>query len=421
MAINLRADFRTPLIEKLTEILSRVDIRNNSFLDHDPFYELSDLDEKLEKKNTWKTIDDFIGDSPLTDFFFEVLSEEIQKTRKYDSKIEPFHLTKIEEYRDPSSLADRLLKDFESLPREFKLFIELPIYEFKEILRTDRFELSNSLSLVCPNQEFELAFPPPVYQPRIRRLSFIFPAPETEPKLSWNDYYIYCEITVQGFIGIYEDTSPIKRASFLLRAFCGLSLALQLFEIGYAFNVEDTYIKVYEKSGDGWNAKKPRLLPTELVQGLEKFNPHEEYKAIRLINKRPKQVLSILKGLFSNEQENERLLRAAQWYFDSYCGDNELLSFVKSTICLEMLLGEKKVSDLIGIMELLRNRCAYFIGSNHSEREEILKDFNEIYSTRSQIVHSGKNRLTKLERRSLYKLRRLCARVIRKEISLSMN
>lgn len=419
----LRDDFRSALIEKLIDVLSRTKLDNNFFLDSAAFYDLADFDKKFAKKPIGELIQSYVSDSPIMDFLFEVLSEEIQQTRKYDSNVESLPLTEIEEYRDLSSLVERLVKDFESLPRSYKLFIKLPTWGLKDVLETERFELSTALSLISPSQEFSSTFPPPIYAPRRRpKFSFFFSSKEREQRLDWEDYYIYCEIAVQGFIGIYEDTSPLKRASFLVRAFCGLCLVLQLFETGYTvYPAEDVYLKVYEKIGDKWNTKKPRLLPTEFVQGLEKLSLHESFSPYQGILKRPKMILATLKKLFSNEQENEKLLRAAQWYFDSYCGDNELFSFVKATICLELLLGEKKLSEKTGVVELLRTRCAYLIGLSQKDREQIEQDFTEIYTTRSNIVHNGKDKLTKLEKTSLYKLRRLCARVIKKEIQLTLS
>jgi hypothetical protein len=418
MAMTLRDDFRTPLIEKLIGVLSRVVVDNNFFLKSDAFYELDELQEKLEKKPVGKLGQEYVSDSPLIDYFFESLSEEFQRARKYELNTPTMSLTDIEEYKDPASLAERLVAEFESLPREYKLFIKLPVYGLPDLLGTERVVLADTLSLIRVTEEVESTFPPPIYEPRRPLKIFQFSQPRDET-LPWQNHYTYCEITSQGFIGIYEDTSPIKRAGFLVRAFCGFALALQLFEILFPSSAEDAYLRVYESSGDNWTAKKPRRLSTELVHGLERLRLHESYKGLAgAVKPRPLQSLNVLKRLFSKEKENERLLRAAQWYFDSYCGDNELLSFIKATICLEIILGDKKVTDIIGIMELLRNRCAYLIGGSHEEREQILNDFNEIYSTRSKIVHSGQNTLTRLERRSLFKLRRLCARVIRKEISL---
>jgi hypothetical protein len=83
------------------------------------------------------------------------------------------------------------------------------------------------------------------------------------------------------------------------------------------------------------------------------------------------------------------------------------------------LLGDKRASQEIGgLGQLLRNRCAYLIGNSYQHRSELLRDFDKIYDVRSQIVHSGKNKLTADERRLFHQLRSMCASVICKEISL---
>jgi hypothetical protein len=44
---------------------------------------------------------------------------------------------------------------------------------------------------------------------------------------------------------------------------------------------------------------------------------------------------------FSAGDQNNRMLLAGQWLFDSYIGHNELLSFVQTMIALEILLEDK--------------------------------------------------------------------------------
>jgi hypothetical protein len=87
-------------------------------------------------------------------------------------------------------------------------------------------------------------------------------------------------------------------------------------------------------------------------------------------------------------------------------------------IVLEILLGDKNISEEIGLGELLRNRLAYMVGSSHQDRTKLLEDFSSIYRVRSQIVHSGKHRLTVEERSLFWKLRWMCRRVMAKELEL---
>lgn len=69
----------------------------------------------------------------------------------------------------------------------------------------------------------------------------------------------------------------------------------------------------------------------------------------------------------------KKLRNACCWLFDSYCGENELLSFVQATITLEILLGDKSESDKVGLGSLLKNRCAYLLGKTSKERNIILR------------------------------------------------
>jgi hypothetical protein len=107
-----------------------------------------------------------------------------------------------------------------------------------------------------------------------------------------------------------------------------------------------------------------------------------------------------------------------QWLFDSYCTTNELLAFVQTAVAMEILLGDKRTSDLIGIGELLSNRCAYLIGASYNQRQEILDELKKIYDVRSQIVHRGKSRLKHTERELFSTLQWMCHRVIQEEVRL---
>ena len=94
------------------------------------------------------------------------------------------------------------------------------------------------------------------------------------------------------------------------------------------------------------------------------------------------------------------------------------MCFVQTVVVLEILLGEEKASDDISLGALLKNRCAYFISDTLEERENILKDFSEIYKVRSLIVHSGKQEFSTRERVLFRHLQDMCERVIREEVRL---
>jgi hypothetical protein len=99
--------------------------------------------------------------------------------------------------------------------------------------------------------------------------------------------------------------------------------------------------------------------------------------------------------------KSKPIILASQWLFDSHTGHDEL-SYVQAMVVLEILLGDKAMSDEIGLGRLLGNRCAYLIGVNHEQRSELLRRFSDIYAVRSEIVHRGKHRLNVKERGLLH-------------------
>ncbi len=421
MTLSLPPKIREPLANKLADILSRIQVSNNWFPDHRLFSELAELEEGWQKKQPqlWERCEEFISDRPLTDVFLEVLTEELMVSQTYDFATNKKPLSSFAEYRDTRAVAERLIKDFESLPREYKCFVKLPLFNFQEILGEKQYVLSESLSLIFHDEQHDRTFPAAPFDPPTREFKLVSFGPrDEEHKLIWLDDFPYFQVSVSGFIGGGEETSPLRQVSFLIRSFCGLALALGLIETTFLKWPLEAYLAVYEKCETQWTPKKARTLPTELVQGLERLRLHEGFSNSLIAKRAFKQVLEKLRFVFQAEKQNEKLLRAAQWYFDSYCGDSELLAFVKATICLEIILGDKNLANVVGLGKLLSNRCAYLISTSQKERDEILEQFDRIYDTRSHIVHRGKDRLTNSERDTLFTLRWLCSRVLRKEIEL---
>jgi hypothetical protein len=128
--------------------------------------------------------------------------------------------------------------------------------------------------------------------------------------------------------------------------------------------------------------------------------------------------LADMQIVFTSGPKADSLILASQWMFDSHTGHDELLNYIQAMVVLEILLGDKAVSDEIGLGQLLSNRCAYSIGDSHEDRKLILQYFKDIYRIRSEIVHRGKHRLTAEEGALFSRLRWMCRRVIQNEVHL---
>jgi hypothetical protein len=250
-------------------------------------------------------------------------------------------------------------------------------------------------------------------------------------KRKWNQETSYLQLDTEGLIGRYSGATPSEDATSSLKAFFGLCLALHFLRtkqakegtLGALLGVGTTaksYLIVHKHEDDKWVVWTTLELPRDISETLNNFEVNDFDGRIdaQNIGSWISNRLQLISSAFRNASKAEKVLLAGQWLLDSYIGKNELLSFVQTMVAMEILLGEKAKSDIIGIGELLRNRCAYLIGESHSEREQILDDFNKIYDVRSRIVHRGKSNLARDERVLFGKLQRICQRVITKELEL---
>jgi len=131
-----------------------------------------------------------------------------------------------------------------------------------------------------------------------------------------------------------------------------------------------------------------------------------------------KENLEILKNILdSNDEYVEAIKTASEWYFEGLCTENETFKLVKYMIAIESLLGDPKKEDRI--KDRLSDRCAYLLGNNQKERDEIKKTFEDIYEIRSKIIHRRSTRLEEENIQLLNEAEKLVEKVIRKEIEQS--
>lgn len=377
-----------------------------------------------ERGPTRDNLAQYIGETPVFEFVYEVLAKELHENQKYDSETPSSQLVEISEYKDPEATANRLVDLFVTLPWEYTLSIKFE-NEFSELFSESikQYELTDSLRIVTPNDEFIKAFPlKSGIEARDRSVSGLGLLSILQDP-TWDENASYLQIETSGFIGHYGDTTPLDDSISVLKQFCGLGIALRLFEINYTYKTSPVKSKFYihQKVANKWIIEKSQDLESSVSETFSDLVINSLNGQLDTNDKKlgwVKSRLNSFKNVFSNQSKAQKVLLGSQWLFDSYCGKNELLSFVQTTVVLEILLGEKTVSDLMGLGELLRNRCAYLIGSSHDERKEILSDFKVIYDVRSKIVHRGKSRLTNHERTLFSKLQWMCRRVIQEEVKL---
>lgn len=228
----------------------------------------------------------------------------------------------------------------------------------------------------------------------------------------WDDpASVFLQVEEEGFIGPYGFSVPEQESRRTFRALLGLGIALGAFEVKRRTTLEHRKLSIYvhRRSDQGWRVENRLDLNEEESRA---------FQGTSLSAAIPPNWLEDMRAVFSSGEKASSVVLASQWLFDSYTGSDQLLNFVQAMVVLEILLGEKAVSDKIGLNELLANRCAYLVSNSHDERSAILRDFREIYNVRSHIVHQGKHRLSMNERVLFGKLHWLCRRVLSREVAL---
>ena len=426
MSLGLHKDCLKRLSEQIAKDLHWLNVKNRMFLENWSISFLRHIDSTLPKQKPGKDkIEQYVSDTPVSDFVYESLSKELHQEQEYDSEAESASITQLDGYKDSAAVAERLVQAFESLPWEYSLAIKLDNKfgeSFAKTLKT--FVINDSFAILTPDEDFKNQFPIQTgSESKPEGLGSLMALLSNVAQPSWNDALSYLCIKTCGFIGYYGETNPLRESTSVIKAFCGIGIALRLFRVNYTYRYSPVKacFTIHRHAGNAWTLERTHDLTSDFSEAfscLETDNLEGQIKTDEEQTRWSENRLKLISSVFTHAHEAEKILLASEWLFDSYCGSNELLSFVQTVVAMEILLGDKAVSDLMGLGELLRNRCAYLIGKSQKQRDDILNDFKRIYDLRCQIVHRGKSRLTEHERNLFYDFRRLCQSVIREEIAL---
>lgn len=422
MPLNLHEGCKKHLKNQVAQALSSVKIKNLSFLDYPSFDEVTKL-EPILPTDIKEQLECYISESPLFDFIYGYLSKQLHEEQTFDSEHPEESLTFIDKYNDLQVIASEIIDTFDSLPWQytftFKLNSSLSSYITDEVI-----QITPDIRVLKVGDELVNNFPlASGIAIRGRSLlggglgSVFGSAGATE----WEPDSVYVQIRAEGFIGKYVSTSPLNQAIDTFKSFLGLLIAQRALRVRYSYSSNTIKSRIYiHRETKTWNIDDSSELASEVGKAISDLEIDDlngsldtDLKKSVLIS----HTFNVLTKALS-QQESEKLRLAGRWLFDSYCGSNELLSFIQATVSLEILLGDKAMSDLMGLGELLRNRCAYLIGKTHAQREEVLSDFQNIYDIRSKIVHRGKSQLSRRDRELFHKLQWMANRVIQEEIEL---
>lgn len=411
MPLRLHAQCRTRIVDALAAAIVELRVDQNAVL---PgwltAFTLHDIDMILPRDLAQVGLVGEFSDRPLMSFVTEYIQDEL-RSREWSRDAPSVPLTAVASYADPAAAAERIVAAFESLPWRYMMFVKTPLArDFAELLG-ERTELAPHLLLFVPDAAHAGTYPLPSSDPYGIFMRRSIPN-------SWSAGHFYMGAHIDGYIGRSSSREGVSAFVRRIKSFAGLLLALDLYRVEPSpFPTSNaTPIFIYT-AGPSVQVPDMGWLSDEDAATLQSFQAFETEGLEPAEIKTRRDAIVLIRAAFAAQEP--RLLNAARWFFDSYSGENELLSFVQAMIAVEILFGEKATSDIIGIGQLIANRCAYLIGKTVTERERIIADIGRIYDTRSAIVHRGKETLSTAERTDLFKLKRLCRQAIRQELVIA--
>jgi hypothetical protein len=228
MSLGLEKRHQQLLAQAIAAELPRVTVRNKSFIDASGALLLAEEalphGPKAKDKKLITDLERYISETPVYDFVYQTLTRELDD--KYDPKSPSLSLIQLDGYADPKAVADRLVRDFESLPWEYSLHVRLE-NDFSKLFarNTKAAPISDAVTLVTPDENFLKMFPPPV-EPTDPSLTWALPPWAQSHPQSWDLTSMYLRVNAHGFIGEYGETAPLKEAISELKAFCGIAIGL---------------------------------------------------------------------------------------------------------------------------------------------------------------------------------------------------
>lgn len=425
MPLQIHQNLRQRLTIIATEAISQMHVEKGIFLAADAADLLAPGDAALDGKLR-QELSRVISDRPFSGFVVGFVGDELSRTFKYED-VEPKALVGLRGFEDAAAVAAGVIDAFVSLPWTYKFIYPLSLKATygDGIAGGDKeYGLSHNVSLVRPGPEFSMRYPTPKIGETLEEI-LTARFRDDEPG-EWASDTLYLVLTENGFLTRSFSTQLAKNARLTVRMIAGLMESSGFVEYNYVFTAwSDTrfqrhsWIYSYVGRSGAWELSPSVKLDSDHAERLRslRWSDVPDIQA-PLWDEWILAMTLWTKPAFGASDGAALLRRCAQWHFDCLCGDNELLQFVQATVAVEILLGDKASSDVVGLGELLANRCAYSIARNAAERTQLLAEFKQIYDTRSQIVHRGKPDLSEGETEQLWRLKNLGRKLIRNEIDL---
>lgn len=409
MIDDLHVNCRNILKNKIEEAITKSTFEKNNSLSVDILSILHGIENSLPEKTRQK-LTNIISENPVRDFVFSEIYYDLKNNRSRDDNCNTQQLSSIDKYKNISEAADGLINSLLNPWRSYTIFFELlSPYTGSDILSFlgNSMKLSASAELVnLTSSDLEKKY----IITQEKKLGLF-----ESPALSNNKTCL--KIIYDGYFPIFEGSSKkdvynIFKESLLICNTIGLfdirSSQIQMDKEYFTFeNIsKDRYSYISSFCYSSGHGFYPSINISKYFQDIP------EDKKQEFLTQASAQIQTYFKM-------NDKIRSTARWLMNSYLSENDLLAYIQATTAIEILLGEKKYTDTLGIQTLISNRMAYSIANSPEERNKIINNFNKIYETRSNIVHNGVEAIEHKEKEYLKLLQDYVHRLLLHEINLA--
>lgn len=378
MTINLDSAIENSLILQISEGLRQVHVEDNCFVFMRTFEWCREL-HKLFSEEQIDRLHDFCGEDGLRQFVHSEVASAIRFNYDFEKDAARKPLTSFAEFSNPVSAARQIVKRLKQLPYAYRVSLQLPAglsANLWDVL--DTYKLSDSISL---HSKRHLPQPFPLKNDNPLKDERLFDRLIGKDDFQLNDDRIFISIRASGHVGLYT-TPLIPYASDILKAFYGAALAVGLAIDGTSPEKHEAGVFIIHQM----NKDDSEIIYTEDVDSdldssscrLKSLSLEGEQLSDR--QKRVIDSLDAVSSVFGTDKHARKMFTSCVWLYRSYVSFNPLDSLLESTIAIEALLGDKENQGKLGISRLLGNRCAYLLGRSMREREDIIRQFDDIIS-----------------------------------------
>ncbi len=417
MTIKLTAAAETELVMKIAEGLQNVVVNRDNLFTTD-FKWASALQADLPDDARAK-LDRYIGERGLA----TLIIREIERDRHSGTVIEPVpngqRLTSMPLLSNPIEYARRIVSKLKILPIRYRVTIPLstffcaPIYMAAEevIKLPQNIIIAKSGSLPDP---LPISSPIPYYD----RMLFNDWMRGGKEDREIESERLYLSLPMLGYANPGQGTTVARNAEDFMRAFYGAGIAIGMLAFGWeGADDKRSYIMIHhEETRELYDTERieDELRASYYQTSTKAFSEKHARELPDAIGRAIRRIGTIFQG----DVDSNRLFSACIWFQKAKVNNRPLDAVLQATIAIEVLLGDRKAAEGVGLTNLLSSRCAYLLGRSTNHRQKIEGDFRKVYELRSQIVHEGRH-VTKIEDRPTLNLAlELCANIITRELAI---